>query len=78
VLKASSVAFPLSLAYTCTVIRTPLALMSKKMLGEEFEFTVQKCGNSGHIRLSSKWIGKRIRIKIEEIDTPIDRKGKGK
>jgi putative transposon-encoded protein len=44
--------------------------MSKKMLGEEFEFTVQKCGNSGHIRLSSKWIGKRIRIKIEEIEIP--------
>ncbi len=54
--------------------------MSKKMLGEEFEFTVQKCGNSGHIRLSSKWIGKRIRIKIEEIETltPTDHKGKGK
>lgn len=53
--------------------------MSKKMLGEEFEFTVQKCGNSGHIRLSSKWIGKRIRIKIEEIEeTPIDHKRKGK
>lgn len=49
------------------------------MLGEEFEFTVQKCGNSGHIRLSSKWIGKRIRIKIEEIEeTPIDHKRKGK
>jgi putative transposon-encoded protein len=43
--------------------------MSKKMLGEEFEFTVQKCGNSGHIRLSSKWIGRRIRIKIEEIES---------
>jgi len=40
------------------------------MLGEEFEFTVQKCGNSGHVRLSSKWIGKRIRIKIEEIEIP--------
>jgi hypothetical protein len=49
------------------------------MLGEEFEFTVQKCGNSGHIRLSSKWIGKRIRIKIEEIqETPTNHKGKGK
>jgi putative transposon-encoded protein len=53
--------------------------MSKKMLGEEFEFTVQKCGNSGHIRLSSKWIGKRIRVKIEEIqETPTNHKGKGK
>jgi putative transposon-encoded protein len=42
--------------------------MSKKVLNEEFEFTVQKCGNSGHVRVSSKWIGKRIRIRIEEID----------
>ena len=49
------------------------------MLGEEFEFTVQKCGNSGHVRLSSKWIGKRIRIRIEEIEgTPIEHKKKGK
>jgi putative transposon-encoded protein len=78
VLKASSVAFPLSLAYTCTLIRTPLALMSKKMLGEEFEFTVQKCGNSGHVRLSSKWIGKRIRIRIEEIERAANHKTKAK
>ena len=53
--------------------------MSKKMLGEEFEFTVQKCGNSGHVRLSSKWIGKRIRIKIEEIEElQTNQKTKGK
>lgn len=49
------------------------------MLGEEFEFTVQKCGNSGHVRLSSKWIGKRIRIKIEEIEElQTNQKTKGK
>ncbi len=48
-------------------IPTILLGMSKKVLGEEFEFTVQKCGNSGHIRLSSKWIGKRIRVRIEEV-----------
>jgi putative transposon-encoded protein len=48
------------------------------MLGEEFEFTVQKCGNSGHIRFSSKWIGKRIRIKIEEMETPTNHKSKVK
>ena len=51
------------------------------MIGEEFEFTVQKCGNSGHIRLSNKWIGKRIRIRIEEIEQPLVSqkvKGKGK
>jgi len=52
--------------------------MSKKMLGEEFEFTVQKCGNSGHVRLSSTWIGKRIRIKIEEIETVSSGKDKTK
>lgn len=48
------------------------------MLGEEFEFTVQKCGNSGHIRFSSKWIGKRIRIKIEETETPTNHNSKVK
>ena len=42
--------------------------MSKKVVREEFEFTVQKCGNSAHIRLSSKWLGKRIRVKVEEIE----------
>lgn len=31
------------------------------------EFTVQQCGNSAHIRLSNKWVGKRIRVHIEEI-----------
>ena len=41
--------------------------MSKKAFSEEFEFTVQKCGNSAHVRLSSKWLGKRIRVKIEEV-----------
>ena len=42
--------------------------MSKKVVSEEFEFTVQKCGNSGHIRLSNKWIGKKIRVKIDVIE----------
>jgi putative transposon-encoded protein len=42
--------------------------MSKKVFSEEFEFTVQKCGNSAHIRLSNKWLGKRIRVKIEQVD----------
>jgi putative transposon-encoded protein len=46
--------------------------MSKTMIGEEFEFTVQKCGNSGHVRLSNKWIGKRVRIKVEEIEFEIE------
>lgn len=41
--------------------------MSKKVVSEEFEFTVQKCGNSAHVTLSGKWLGKRIREKIEEI-----------
>jgi hypothetical protein len=48
------------------------------MLGEEFEFTVQKCGNLGHIRLASKWVGKRIRKRIEEIETPTNDKSKVK
>jgi putative transposon-encoded protein len=41
--------------------------MSKRVLSEEFEFTVQTCGNSAHIRLSNKWLGKRVRVKVEEI-----------
>jgi putative transposon-encoded protein len=41
--------------------------MSKKVVNEEFEFTVQACGNSAHVRLSKKWLGKRIRVRIEEI-----------
>jgi putative transposon-encoded protein len=41
--------------------------MSKKVLGEDFEFTVQQCGNSAHIRLSNKWVGKRVRVHVEEV-----------
>ncbi len=42
--------------------------MSKKVLTEEFEVTVLPCGNSSHIRLSKKWEGKRVRIKVEQIE----------
>jgi putative transposon-encoded protein len=42
--------------------------VSKKVLSEEFEFTVQPCGNSSHVRLSKKWEGKRVRVKVEEIN----------
>lgn len=42
--------------------------MSKKVLTEEFEVTVQPCGNSAHIRLSKKWEGKRVRVKVEQIE----------
>ena len=41
--------------------------MSKKdLLAEEFYVFVQDCGNSAHIRLSKKWLGKRVKVRIEE------------
>jgi len=42
--------------------------MSKEPLAEEFEFTVQVCGGSGHVRLGKKWVGKRVRISVREIN----------
>jgi hypothetical protein len=34
---------------------------------EEFDFTIQPCGNSAHIRMSRKWLGKKVRVRVEEI-----------
>lgn len=36
----------------------------------EFNFQVARCGNGGHIRLKRKWIGKRVRVTIEEAREP--------
>ena len=42
--------------------------VSKKVVSEEFEFTAQRCSNFVHIRLSNKWLNKRIRVRTEEIN----------
>lgn len=39
---------------------------NKDVLVEEFYVNVQKCGNSAHIRLSKRWLGKRVRMRVEE------------
>jgi len=40
----------------------------KNVLAEEFETTVRRSGNGGHIMLSKKWVGKRVRITVREIN----------
>jgi len=37
------------------------------MLSETFEVTVGRSGNGGHIMLGKKWVGKRVKVSIEEI-----------
>ena len=34
----------------------------------EFETTISKIGNSAHVILPKNFIGKRVKIRIEEID----------
>lgn len=36
-------------------------------LSEEYIINVSACGNSAHVRVAKKWIGKRVKIKIEEV-----------
>lgn len=40
----------------------------KNPISEEFETTVRRSGNGGHIMLSKKWVGKRVRITVREIN----------
>jgi len=37
----------------------------KEPLREEFEDIVKMCGNSAHIRLSKKWLGKKVKVTVE-------------
>jgi putative transposon-encoded protein len=41
-----------------------------------FNFQVVRCGNGGHIRLSRKWIGKNVRVTIEEDGQPLTEREK--
>lgn len=41
---------------------------NKDITLEEFETTVRQSGNGGHIILSKKWVGKRVRITVREIN----------
>ena len=54
--------------------------MGPIMRPREFNFKVAKCGNSesgaGHIRISNKWIGKRVRVTIEEGGEPLTEREK--
>ena len=42
--------------------------MSKQPLGEQFIDNVKVCGNSAHIRLSKRWLNRRVKVTIEPID----------
>lgn len=37
-------------------------------LNEEFTYIVKKCGGSSHISLGKKWLGKLVKVKVEEIN----------
>jgi putative transposon-encoded protein len=34
---------------------------------EEFTYTIDNCGNSAHIRMSKKWLGKKVKVRIETV-----------
>jgi putative transposon-encoded protein len=46
--------------------------MSKNMQSEEFEYVIQECGNSAHIRMSKKWLGKKVKVKVQEVTDAVD------
>jgi hypothetical protein len=39
----------------------------KEPLTEEFRYLVKNCGDSSHIPLSRKWLGKFVNVKVEEV-----------
>lgn len=41
---------------------------NKEVYSEVFETTVRQSGNGAHIMLGKKWVGKRVKVSIEEID----------
>jgi len=40
----------------------------KKLSKEEFSRRVVKCGSSGHIGVSRHWVGKAVKVTMEEIE----------
>jgi putative transposon-encoded protein len=45
----------------------------KNMHVEEFTYTIDNCGNSAHIRMSKKWLGKKVKVRIETVSKPDDK-----
>ena len=42
-------------------------MIEKDMQVEEFVYTIDRCGNSAHVRMSKKWLGKKVKVRIETI-----------
>ena len=40
-------------------------MMIKNMRVEEFDYVIDRCGNSAHIHMSKKWLGKKVKVRIE-------------
>ena len=38
----------------------------KDPISEEFYCYIRKCGSSGHIQMSKKWVGKRVKVIVKE------------
>ena len=41
----------------------------KEPISEEFIYTVKMCGTGCHVLLPRRWLGRKIRIKIEDVTT---------
>jgi hypothetical protein len=39
----------------------------REPLVEEFRYLVKNCGDSSHIPLSKKWLGRFVHVKVEEV-----------
>ena len=42
-------------------------MLKKDPISEEFFYTVKICGTGSHISLPRRWLGKTVRVKIEEV-----------
>lgn len=34
---------------------------------EEFTYYVKKCGNSSHIQIGKRWLGRFVKVNVEEV-----------
>ena len=42
-------------------------LVSEAPESEEFLYLIRKCGGSSHIQLGKRWLGRFVKVKIEEV-----------
>ena len=42
-------------------------VLTRDPTSEEFLYNVKVCGGSCHIMISRRWLGKQVRVKIEEV-----------